>query len=86
MMSRVRKCNTNEFNIYTDLKYDVKANPWTFEEIDNKTLYNKDVVLDNEYVYDSVKEETLIVRKNELYRTIYIHNLVEEKTKIKKYS
>jgi hypothetical protein len=84
MMSRVRKFNTNEFNIYTDLKYDAKSNPWTFEEIDNKTLYNKDVVLDNEYVYDSVKEETLIVRKNELYRTIYIHNLVEEKNKNQK--
>jgi hypothetical protein len=81
MMSRVRKFNFNDFHIYTDMNHDVKAKTWTFEEIDNKTLYNKDLVLQNEYEYDPVTDETLIIRKNELYRKIYIHNKVEENNK-----
>lgn len=81
MMSRVRKFNLNDFHIYTDMDYDVKSNPWTYEDIEINTLYNKDLVLQNEYEYDPVLEETFIIRKNELYRKIYIHNKVEEKNK-----
>lgn len=81
MMSRVRKFNSNDFHIYSNMEYDVKTNPWTFEDIESNTLYNKDLVLQNEYEYDPVLEETFIIRKNELYRKIHIHNKVEEENK-----
>lgn len=81
MMSRVRKFNKSDFYIYSEFPCDTVGNTWTYEEIDNKSLYPKDLILQNEYEYNSITDETYIVRKNELYRQIYIHNLVEEKNK-----
>jgi len=81
MMARVRKFKEDQFYIYSDLPVETDGKKWTFEEVDNNSLYNKDVVLDNEYVFDNDKDEYKIVRKNELYRQIYIHNLVEDKNK-----
>ena len=80
MLSRVRKFNTTEFNIYSNQKLE-NGKSWTYEEIETNSLYPKDLVLRNEYVHDDESEETKIVLKNDLYRQIYIHNTVEEKNK-----
>jgi hypothetical protein len=81
MLSRVRKFNTDEFNIYSNIDIDTKGKLWAYEEIDENSLYPRDLILNNEYEYDESTEETRIVRKNELYRQIYIHNLTEDKNK-----
>jgi len=84
MLSRVRKFNTTEFNLYSNIPLDESGKVWTYEELDENSLYSKDLVLKNEYIYDDVLQQTFIVKKNELYRQIYIHNLVEEKNKHQK--
>ena len=51
MLSRVRKFNTTEFNLYSNIPLDESGKVWTYEELDENSLYSKDLVLKNEYIY-----------------------------------
>ena len=51
MLSRVRKFNTTEFNLYSNIPLDESGKVWTYEELDENSLYSKDLVLKNAYIY-----------------------------------
>ena len=51
MLSRVRKFNTTEFNLYSNIPLDESGKVWTYEELDENSLYSKDLVLKKMNIY-----------------------------------
>ena len=82
MMSRVRKFNNNDFYIYTNkIKLHKNSKSWNIQDLQQKSIYNDDTILKNEYVFNKEENTYYIERKNYLYRTIWQYNKVEELNK-----
>jgi hypothetical protein len=86
MMARVRKFKETEMYIYSDLSCDTyNGKRWTYTEIEQSSVFKKDLALDYTYTYNEEEGAYNIIQhnimKNKLFREIYNHNLLEEKNK-----
>lgn len=86
MMARVRKFKETEMYIYSDLSCDTyNGKRWTYKEIEESSVFKKDLSLDYTYTYNDEEGAYNIIQhimmKNKLFREIYNHNLLEEKNK-----
>ena len=86
MLSRVRKFKETEMYIYSDLSCDTyNGKRWTYKEIEESSVFKKDLALDYTYTYNDEEGAYNIIQhnimKNKLFREIYNHNLLEEKNK-----
>jgi hypothetical protein len=82
MLSRIRQFNENNYYLYSEISCDTfHSKRWTFEELEANSIFDKNLILNDVYEYDEKTDEYKVTRKNSLYRTMYHHNMIEEKNK-----